>query len=182
MRKIFMPGKNLVSPTHQSADFVELFFDLVFVYALTRITALTANNLSLINLLQSALIFWLIWWAWTQFTWALNAANTKIAEVRLIVLVATGVAFIMSASAEFAFTDRVMWFAMPYIIIRLIGLALYIRVTSNLNGQRKAVLGFALLSLTGLIAVLIGAMVDPSLRIILWTLVILFDIRFWLSW
>jgi len=175
MRKIFLHGKKLVSPTHQSADFVELFFDLVFVYAITRITAITAHHLDVMNLLQSALIFWLIWWAWTQFTWALNAANTKIAEVRLIVLIATGVAFVMASSAEYAFTDLVMWFAIPYVLIRLIGLALYIRVTSNLNGHRSAVIGFALLSLTGLIAVIAGAMVNPSLRIILWACVILFD-------
>ena len=175
MKKILLRSKNLVSPSEQSADFVELFFDLVFVYAITRITSLTANHLDIKHVLQSLLIFWLIWWAWTQFTWALNAANTKIAEVRLIVLIATGVAFVMASSTDFAFTESVMWFAIPYVIIRIIGLALYIRVTTNLNGHRSAVIGFALLSITGLIAVLAGAMVDPSLRIIFWLGAILLD-------
>ena len=175
MRKILLRSKNLVSPSEQSADFVELFFDLVFVYAITRITSLTANHLDTKHVLQSLLIFWLIWWAWTQFTWALNAANTKIAEVRVIVLIATGVAFVMASSTDFAFTEEVLWFAIPYVIIRIIGLALYIRVTTNLNGHRSAVIGFALLSITGLIAVLAGAMVDPSLRIIFWLGAILLD-------
>ncbi|MDX5586426.1 MAG: low temperature requirement protein A [Aureibaculum sp.] len=175
MKKILLRSKNLVSPSEQSADFVELFFDLVFVYAITRITSLTANHLDTEHVLQSLLIFWLIWWAWTQFTWALNAANTKIAEVRVIVLIATGVAFVMASSTDFAFTEEVMWFAIPYVIIRIIGLALYIRVTTNLNGHRSAVIGFALLSITGLIAVLAGAMVDPSLRIIFWLGAILLD-------
>lgn len=175
MRKIFLRNKNLVSPSEQSADFVELFFDLVFVYAITRITSLTANNFVTEQVLKSLLIFWLIWWAWTQFTWALNAANTKIAEVRLIVLIATGVAFVMASSTNFAFTEGVMWFAIPYVVIRIIGLALYIRVTTNLDGQRSAVIGFALVSITGLIAVLAGAMVDPSLRIIFWLGAILLD-------
>ena len=175
MKKILLRSKNLVSPSEQSADFVELFFDLVFVYAITRITSLTANHLDTEHVLQSLLIFWLIWWAWTQFTWALNAANTKIAEVRLIVLIATGIAFVMASSTDFAFTEGVLWFAIPYVIIRIIGLALYIRVTTNLNGHRSAVIGFALLSITGLIAVLAGAMVDPSLRIIFWLGAILLD-------
>lgn len=175
MRKILLRSKNLVSPSEQSADFVELFFDLVFVYAITRITSLTANHLDIENVVKSVLIFWLIWWAWTQFTWALNAANTKIAEVRLIVLIATGVAFIMASSTDFAYTEAVMWFAIPYVLIRIIGLALYIRVTTNLNGHRSAVIGFALLSITGLIAVLAGAMVNPNLRIILWLIAILLD-------
>ena len=175
MSKIFFKGKNLVSPTNQSADFVELFFDLVFVYAITRITFLTANHLDTKHVLQSLLIFWLIWWAWTQFTWALNAANTMIAEVKLIVLIATGVAFVMASSTDLAFTEGVLWFAIPYVVIRIIGLALYIRVTTNLDGHRSAVIGFALLSITGLIAVLAGAMVNPSLRITFWLSAILLD-------
>lgn len=175
MRNIFLRSKNLVSPFEQSADFVELFFDLVFVYAITRITSLTAHHLETEHVLQSLLIFWLIWWAWTQFTWALNAANTRIAEVRLIVLFATGVAFVMASSTDFAFTEGVMWFAIPYVVIRIIGLVLYIRVTTNLDGHRSAVIGFALLSLTGLIAVLAGAMVNPSLRTIFWLGAILLD-------
>lgn len=175
MRKIFLRNKNLISPHQQSADFVELFFDLVFVYAITRITSLTANNFDTQHVLQSLLIFWLIWWAWTQFTWALNAANTKFAEVRLIVLIATGVAFVMASSTSFAFTDGVLWFAIPYILIRIIGLAFYIRVTTNLDGQRTAVIVFALLSLTGLIAVLVGAMVEPSLRVFFWIGAIFLD-------
>lgn len=175
MRKIFLRSKNLVTPSGQSADFVELFFDLVFVYAITRITSLTAHHLDTEHVLKSLLIFWLIWWAWTQFTWALNAANTKIAEVRLTVLIATAVAFVMASSTDLAFTEGVLWFAIPYIVIRIIGLALYIRVTTNLNGHRSAVIGFALLSVTGLIAVLAGAMSNPSLRIFFWLSAILLD-------
>ena len=175
MRNILLRSKNLVSPSEQSADFVELFFDLVFVYAITGITSLTANNFDTEHVLQSLLIFWLIWWAWTQFTWTLNAADTKIAEVRLIVLIATGVAFVMASSTDFAFTEGVMWFAVPYVVIRIIGLALNIRVTTNLDGQRSAAIGFALVSITGLVAVLAGAMVNPSLRIIFWLGAILLD-------
>ncbi len=175
MRKIFLPSKNLASPNEQGADFVELFFDLVFVYAITRITALTSHHLDSIHVLQSVLIFWLIWWGWTQFTWALNAANTKFAEIRMMILIATGVAFVMASSISNAFSAGVMWFAIPYLIIRIIGLGLYIRVTTNLNGQRSAVLLFALLSVTGLIAVLAGALSDPSIRIGLWIGAIVLD-------
>ena len=175
MKNILLRNKNLVSPSEQSADFVELFFDLVFVYAITRITSLTANHLDSRHVLQSLLIFWLIWWAWSQFTWTLNSANTKLAEVRLIVLIATGVTFVMASSTDLVFTEGVMWFAIPYVLIRIIGLALNIIVSPNLNGQRSAVIGFALVSITGLIAVLAGAMVNPSLRIIFWLAAILLD-------
>ncbi len=63
---------NLRTSDPQSVTFVELFFDLVFVFAVTQITALTAHDLTPDGVLRSILLGWLIWWAWTQFTWTLN--------------------------------------------------------------------------------------------------------------
>jgi len=134
--KIFTPAKQLVSPHEQSADFVELFFDLVFVYAITRITSITAHQIDVEHILQSVLIFWLVWWAWTTFTSVLNNANTRLAEVRMIVLIATAVAFVMASFTSEAFGTGVIWFAVPYVIIRGIGIGLYIRVTASLHQNR----------------------------------------------
>jgi len=175
MSRIFSPVQQLVSPHEQGADFIELFFDLVFVYALTRLTGITAHHLDLEHILQSVLIFWLIWWAWTQFTVALNAANTRLAEVRLVVLAATGVAFIMATSISEAFGAGVLAFAIPYIVIRVLGIGLYLRVTTSLKGRKTAIRVFILMSTTGLTAVLVGAFVDPSQRIWWWLAAILLD-------
>ena len=65
----------LHAPEAQGVTFVELFFDLVFVFAVTQVTALTAHNLTPEGVLRSLVLFWLIWWAWTQFTWTLNPAE-----------------------------------------------------------------------------------------------------------
>ena len=167
--------KNLLSPKDQSADFIELFFDLVFVYAITKITAVTAHHLDLKHVLHSALTFWLLWWGWTQFTWALNATNTKIKGVRMIMLVATGVAFVMASYADKGFSEYVLWFAIPYILIRIIGLILYIRVTSSFSEQKAAVISFTIPSLIGLIAVLCGALASPELRVWWWIGAIVLD-------
>ena len=176
MKNILTPIEHLVSPDEQGADFVELFFDLVFVFAITRLTGITAEHFSAISVVQSVLIFWLIWWGWTQFTWALNAANTRIAEVRMGVLIATAVAFVLAASIGEAFSDKVLWFAIPYVIIRVLGLGLYIRVTSNHKDQQSAATVFALLSITGLVAVIGGAMVSPAQRVIWWLAAIVLDL------
>jgi len=168
IEKLLFPGKNMESPESQGADFVELFFDLVFVYAITRVTALTAHHLDPLHVLRSVLVFWLIWWGWTQFTWALNSANTKIAPVRMVVLIATAVAFVMASSIDLSFSPDVMWFALPYVIIRAIGLTLYIRVINNLKEQHSAVVGFTLPSILGLLAVIGGALDDPSSRAWWW--------------
>src|SRR5919106_3068356 len=93
----------LHAPFPQSVTFVELFFDLVFVFAVTQVTALTAHDLTPAGIGRSLVVFWLIWWAWTQFTWTLNPADTTHPIVRVITLVATGAAFVMAGSVGRAF-------------------------------------------------------------------------------
>ena len=174
MKIPFFTGKNLSSPDEQGADFVELFFDLVFVYAITRITAYTAHHLDASHIPIAVLTFWLIWWGWTQFTWSLNAANTRLSSVRQLVLLATGVAFVMASSVGDAFGEGVMWFAVPYVIIRTIGIALYARVTTGKDAPQRT-RAFAIPSFIGLIAIMAGALADPTSRIWWWSLAIGFD-------
>jgi len=81
----------------------------------------------------------------------------------------------MATAVERAFEIGVLWFVVPYIVIKLMGLGLYLLVTTDEGGQRSAVILFASLSLTGLAAVLAGALVDPQIRIIWWLAAMLFD-------
>ena len=165
-----MNQTSIVSPEDQSATFIELFFDLVFVFAITQVTHYVAHHLDVEGILRSLAMFWLIWWGWTQFTWALNAANTKHHHVRFGTLVATGIAFAMAASVEHAFASErtlVLWFALSYVGVRVVGLFLYWKVSLD-EAQSAAVLWFGSLSLAGLSAVLLGAFVDPGLRLWIW--------------
>lgn len=164
-----MTQPGMISPDDQGATFVELFFDLVFVFAITQVTHYAAHHLDLHGIFRSAIVFWLIWWGWTQFTWALNSANTEHHHVRVGTLVSTGVAFVMAVSLDDAFsaTPAAMWFALSYVGVRGLGLGLYYKVLSD-TAQRSSVLAFAGLSLGGLAAVLLGAFVDPSLREWVW--------------
>ena len=52
---------------------------------------------------RTVLVFWLVWWGWTQFTWALNAADTTHHRVQLATLVATAIAFFMAVAVPDAF-------------------------------------------------------------------------------
>ena len=71
-----MKSQSIVSPEDQTVTFVELFFDLVFVFSVTQVVSLLHHGLDWTVVGQSILVFWLVWWAWSQFTWALNAADT----------------------------------------------------------------------------------------------------------
>lgn len=161
----------------QAVAFVELFFDLVFVFAVTQITALTAQDLTPDGIRRSILLGWLIWWAWTQFTWTLNPADTTHPIVRVTTLAATAVALVMAASVQRAFGDDALWFAVPYVLVRVLGLGLQVLVELERVGDSHAgVIRWVSLSSIGLVLVLIGAAVDPATRPWIWLLAILADL------
>jgi low temperature requirement protein LtrA len=166
----------LIAKENQSTDFIELFFDLVFVFAITKITHFTAHHLDVRHVLQSVFIFWLIWWGWSQITWTLNAANTKHIEIRIGTLIATAFAFVMAANTDHAFDSEVLWFTIPYIIVKLLGLGIYFRVTPPREAQRSALVKLTLVSIIPLVAVMVGAFSDPSVRIWWWAGSMLFDL------
>lgn len=173
MKPVDIGRRRLKAAGPQPVMFVELFFDLVFVFAVTQVTILTAHHLTPDGILRSLLLFWLIWWAWTQFTWTLNPADTTHGAVRVITLVATGAAFIMATAVPRAFEEDALWFAVPYVVVRLLGLALQLKVDNDgpdvdTHGARV----WASLSAVGLVLVIAGAVADPTLRVWLWVLVI----------
>lgn len=171
-----MSSQSIASPEDQGVTFVELFFDLVFVFSVTQVVSLLHGGLDLIVVLQAILVFWLVWWAWSQFTWALNAADTDFPLIQLAILLATAVAFFMAVALPDAFHDRSAWFAIAYVLVRMIGLAIYIWVASENPLQRKAVRTFATFSIGGLAAVLIGGFLEGSQQSWLWAVAILLDI------
>jgi low temperature requirement protein LtrA len=170
-------GIRLHAPLAQSATFVELFFDLVFVFAVTQVTALTVHDLTLAGVGRSLILFWLIWWAWTQFTWTLNPADTTHPIVRVVTLLATAAAFVMAASVTRAFTGDALWFAVPYLVVRILGLVLQVRVDLERTDEHRAGIGWWVSgSSLGLALVLAGSAVDPSMRTAIWGAAILVDL------
>ena len=165
----------LISPHDQSATFVELFFDLVFVFAITKVVYLLHHDLTWTWAGHAILVFWLVWWAWTQFTWALNAADTEHPSVQFGTLLATAVGFFMAIGVPHAFDEGgALWFAGPYVAVRIIGLTLYLGVMREDPEARKSVMAFALASSGGLIAVLMGGFSQGSQEMF-WLLVIVLD-------
>jgi low temperature requirement protein LtrA len=142
----------------------------------TQIAALFHGHITWPTVLSAGLIFWLVWWAWTQFTWALNAANTDHSHIRLGTLAATAVAFFMAVEVPNAFTHGALWFAGPYVAVRLIGLLLYKWVTASDPDMHAAVRRFFLFSLTGLVAVWAGAFLGGTAQYWLWGSAILLDV------
>ena len=147
----------IVSPDDQKVTFVELFFDLVFVYSVTQVAHLMHGHFDLTSAGAALLVFWLVWWAWTQFTWALNAANTTHPRVQVVTMLATAVAFLMAVGIARVPGAGALWFALAYVAVRSIGLLVYYWVAWSDPLQRRAVRVFGLFSVSGMVAVLAEA-------------------------
>ena len=168
--------RSIVSPEDQKVTFVELFFDLVFVFSVTQIVSLFHAGITWTAVGQAILVFWLVWLGWGQFTWALNAADTTHYLVQLGVLIATGVALFMGIALPDAFQDRSLWFAVIYVVLRVIGLTLFAAVASEDPSLRAALRTWIFLSIGGFVAVLAGGYFGGSAQFWFWGLAIVLDI------
>jgi low temperature requirement protein LtrA len=166
----------IVSPDDQRVTFVELFFDLVFVFCVTQVVTLLHGHVDAHSAGAALLVFWMIWWAWTQFTWALNAANTDHPRVQLATLLATAIAFLLATGIPRALSDGAIWFAATYVAVRVVGLLVYYWVAWGDPLQRKAVRIFGLFSLGGLAAVMLGSFSGGTGMYVWWSLAIVLDL------
>lgn len=169
-------NKSVLAPGDQAVSFAELFFDLVFVFCVTQVVHLLHGAFDLVHVGQALLIFWLVWWAWTQFTWALNAADTTHNRVQLATLIATAFAFFMAVSIPQSFDTTAWWFGGFYVAVRSIGLLIYLWVTWSHTQMRAAVKSFGAFSVAGLIAVFMGGILGDGWQYAFWGLAILLDI------
>jgi len=169
-------SRSIVSPDDQKVTFVELFFDLVFVFSVTQVVGLLHDGVTWRAVGEAVLVFWLVWWGWTQFTWALNAADTTHPRVEVATLIATGVAFFLAVGVPSAFHGYSLWFAGTYVAVRVLGLLVYDWVAWVDPTQRAAVRLFSAVSLSGLVAVLIGGFAGGSAQYAWWGLAIVLDV------
>lgn len=169
-------SRAIVSPEGQSATFVELFFDLVFVFGITQLVYLLHHDFTWVGAGKTVLVFWLVWWAWTQFTWALNAADTEHPLVELGTLLATAIAFFMAVAVPDAYGEGSFWFAITYVGVRGVGLVLYMAVASAHEGLKRAVRSFTALSFGGLVTALLGGYLGGEAQLYLWGGTILLDV------
>src|SRR2546423_2939200 len=107
---------------------VELFFDLVFVFAITQVTKLLANDPTWHGVLRGMLVLAALWWAWTTYAALTSAIDVDDGGVRLTMLASTGTMLIVALAVPEAFGDEAVLFGATYLLVRLIHLALSVVV------------------------------------------------------
>jgi low temperature requirement protein LtrA len=133
----------------QTATTLELFFDLVFVFALTQVTALLAHDLTVHGVVNGMLILGLLWWAWVCYSWVGNVVRADEGWVRIGILVAMAVMFVAALSILDAFHDAdgglhgPLVIAVCYFVFRLIHLVIFWHVSRYDPGLRNQLFRFA---------------------------------------
>jgi low temperature requirement protein LtrA len=151
----------------RSASFVELFFDLVFVFGITRVAASIHGHLDWPTLGRAAIVLALLWWAWTQFTWTAGNADFDELRPRIVLLVATAGTFVLATAVQGAYADDGAIFAMAYFGVMSLFAVFYVSLIWGTD-QMAGFLAYAPRVMAGSILVLIGGFASEDLRPWIW--------------
>jgi len=165
-----------VQEEERKTSYLELFFDLVFVFAFTQVTALILEDTSVAGFARSALVLAMVWWAWSAYTWLTNAVDVESIVTRLIVLAAMTGALFMALAVPDAYQDEAAWFAVAYFVVRVLQSALFSWGTRDDPQELRATLKLAPWFLTAALVALVGGFVDGDLRAYVWSVSIAIDV------
>ena len=160
--------------TERRTSYLELFFDLVFVFAITEVTTLILDKDG--GFLRAALILGLIWWAWGTYAWLTNAIDVEQTAVRIAVLAAAAASFFMAISVPQAFGSTGIWFALTYFAVRSLMLVLYLLGARDDPARRAAMARLAPWFVAGPLLVVVGGLLDDPARSLFWTASLVVDI------
>jgi low temperature requirement protein LtrA len=104
---------------------LELFFDLVFVFAITQVTSLVSREPTWQGLGKGVLVLVLLWWAWAAYAWLTSTVDPEEGIVRLAMFGAMAAMLVASLSVPGAFGDDALVFAAAYTVVRIAHLGLY---------------------------------------------------------
>ena len=136
LRRRIAPGRRQgeqVSP-------LELFFDLVFVLALTQCTQLMADKPTWEGLAQGLLVLALLWWSWTAYAWLTSVLDPDSGLVRGVIFVAMGALLICSICVPGSFEDLGLWFVLGYGVVRFAHIGLFVIASRDEPEFRRSVI------------------------------------------
>ena len=154
---------------------LELFFDLVFVLALTQCTALMADDPTWEGLARGLLVLGVMWWSWVGYAWLTSVVNPEEGAVRLVMFAAMAALLVVALCVPGAFGDEGLLFAGAYAIVRFSQVGLFLIASRDDPGLRHAVLGLLVSTAVGT-GLLVGAsFADGTLQGALWAAALTLD-------
>jgi low temperature requirement protein LtrA len=154
---------------------LELFFDLVFVFALTQVTVLLAKEPTWGGVLRGMLVLAALWWAWSTYAWLTSATDVDEGGVRLMMLASMGAMFGVALAVPGAFGDDAVLFGVAYLLVRLIHLLLSATVARDDPDRLGALLRFAPTAILGASLLVLAGFLDGNERVAVWVVALAID-------
>lgn len=153
--------------------YIELFFDLIYAFAVTQLSHKLVHDLSLVGALETLVLWFAVWLGWQYTCWVTNWFDPERIEIRLLLLAIMLTGMVMAASLPYAYAGRGMIFALSYVGIQ-VGRSLIVLLVLGrhhaLTANFRRICGWLMISGVWWIA---GGMSSGTLRFALWTVAVL---------
>jgi low temperature requirement protein LtrA len=154
---------------------LELFFDLVFVLALTQCTALMADKPTWEGLAQGILVLGVLWWSWVGYAWLTSVVDPEEGVVRFAMFAAMGALLVVALCVPEAFDDLALLFAAAYAVVRYGQIVLFLVASRDEPALRKSVWGLSVSTGIGVALLVAASFLDGVAQGALWALALLLD-------
>jgi low temperature requirement protein LtrA len=171
---------------HNRVTYAELFFDLVFVFAVTQISHTLLGHFTPLGAVQTTLLFLAVWWVWVYTSWITNWLNPELTPVRVLLFALMLGGLVLSTSIPKAFESRGLWFAVAYAAMQ-VGRTVFL-LASTPRGQASARMNavriLVWLSMSAVFWIL-GGLAEGHSRLAFWIVALGIEyispaVRFWI--
>lgn len=157
------------SKNESKVSFVELFFDLVFVFSISQLAHTLAEHFTPLGALEAIMLIFAVWWVWVFTAWVTNWLDPDRMPVRIMLFTLMFAGLILSASIPEAFGEKAIYFAGAYVFMQ-VGRSLFtvyaLKDASQAN-HRNFLRITSWLVLSGIFWIA-GALIEGEARVILW--------------
>jgi low temperature requirement protein LtrA len=160
---------------------IELFFDLVFVFSLTQVTALMAHDLTVHGLVRGLLVLCLLWWCWVGFAWLGNVLRADEGVGRVAMFGAMAATFVLALAVPEAFGDMrgglsgPVVLAIAYLAVRLLHVAIFWLAGADDPGLRRQLLRFLPSLLASTVLLLVASQLEGTAQTLTWVALVVAD-------
>jgi low temperature requirement protein LtrA len=156
---------------------LELFFDLVFVLAITQCTGLMSHDQTWSGLAQGLLILGVLWWAWVGYAWLTSVIDPEALAIRGVIFVAMAALLIVGVCVQEAFGNLALTFALGIGVFRAAHIALFMLAGAEADDGdlRRSVIGLGVSTALAVGILVLASLFDGVAQGALWALAILLD-------
>lgn len=155
---------------------LELFFDLVFVLALTQCTTLITAHGGWEGLLQGLLVLGMLWWSWVGYAWLTSVVDPEEGLVRLAMFIAMAAFLVAALSVPGAFGADALVFALAYAVVRVAHIMLFLLASREDLALRHSVLGLAVSTAIGSGLLIAASFANGGLQLAIWGVALVLDV------